>query len=150
MIRGMLSPTVRPYARLRSLARIVAGLVISAWLVACSASNRFAVRVEKALAADSQDWDARVSAKILECRAKNLPTPQERADCVEPERTTDAMVVGPVTVATVAILRAYWLASANGDIDPADFARLLDDLRNAVADLPPDTFTRLRETVLSQ
>jgi hypothetical protein len=114
-------------------------------LSACS-PNRLFVRAEHALEVGSEAWDDRIDAKIAECRAQNLPTPVERAACVEPERTIDAEIVAPAMTAVVAALRAYWIAQAAGKVDPAELARILQDLREATADLPPE-FNPLSEIV---
>ncbi len=104
------------------------------------------MRAEDALAKDSQEWTETIEAKIAECRAQQLPTPEARSECIEPEQTIDRDIVAPATVAVVAALRAYWLAAAN-DASPVEFARLLDDLRVAVSDLPPEIFDDLRKAV---
>jgi len=128
---------------MRRLGLILAPLLLC--LSACSPDRLF-VRAENALEIGSDAWDARIDAKIAECRALDLPTPIERADCVEPERTIDAEIVAPAMVIVVSALRTYWFAQAAGQVDPAELARILQDLRDATADLPPE-FNSLAEIV---
>lgn len=96
-----------------------------------------ALSAERALDAGSAQLDAVVDAKIEECRAKELPTPELRAECVaDVAKKAEAADLG--MQAAVAALRAYWAAVAAGDA--SKMAQALAAFRAAAETLPPEYF----------
>lgn len=88
-------------------------------------------------------WDDHVDHVIDDCRAKELPTPEQRAECVDEVKSLDADVVSPAVLAAGLALQAYWVGVA-AKAKPAELARLLADFVAAVAALPPEYFGGLQ------
>lgn len=146
MLVGYLA-TDGKYQPMTLKAKILAALVALGVLTApvcsmgCSVMPRVMVISEKTLTAGSAALDASLEARIEQCRAKQLPTPEERKACIEPvTRVSDA--AEPVIVACVAALRAYWTAKAADDKD--GMARAVLALKEAAATLPPEYFKGLQ------
>ena len=110
-------------------------ITILAFVVVTSAcaTHRPAILAERMLAEGSDAWGEHVDDVILGCRERALPTPAERAACVEPTRTIDATIVAPAIIAAVVALRAYWAAE-----DDDGRSRALARFARAVATLPAD------------
>jgi len=113
----------------------VRSITILAFVAVTSAcaTHRPAILAERMLAEGSDAWGEHVDDVILGCRERALPTPAERAACVEPTRTIDATIVAPAIIAAVVALRAYWAAE-----DDDGRSRALARFARAVATLPAD------------
>lgn len=108
-------------------------------LVTLTGCSHGMVTFEKAMDAGSAAWDQHVDAVIESCRAQQLPTESERAACVAEVRELDTQAVAPGVTATVAALRAYWIAKAAG-AGPLELARLARQVYQAAAGLPLESF----------
>lgn len=90
----------------------------------------------------SEEWDQIVESTIADCRAQNLPTPEQREDCIAPIADKDAEIVAPGVTAVVALLRAYWIASGSG-AGYTERAAILAQIAAAASTLPPEAFDAL-------
>lgn len=111
----------------------------------CTTMQRsIAVRAERVLEAGNGAWDEHIDRVIDDCRAKQLPTPAERAECVKRENDIDKKIVDPAVRSAVAALRAFWIASAAG-ASPQDLKKHLAEFQDAVKDLPPEFFAGVKK-----
>jgi hypothetical protein len=99
------------------------------------------VVTEKSLMAGSDALDVAVDAQIEICRAKDLPTPEQRQACVADIKQTQELTA-PYVTAAVHAMRAYWMAKAAGD--KAGMAQAARELSEAVSHLPPEFFKGLQ------
>lgn len=127
--------------------RTMITIALALGLTGCAASQqRMMVKAERVLEAGSSQWDSQVDKKIEECRAKDLPTPEARAECVGETKKINDEIVEPAVTAAVAALRAYWIGVAVGE-DPKELRRHIDNFIDAIDDLPPETFGGLLRLV---
>ena len=125
--------------------RLVA-LALGLACLGCSTLDRTAVRVERLVLVGSEEWDQIVDDAIADCRALDLPTPEERQDCIAPVMDTDTDVVAPGVTAVVALLRAYWIASGSG-AGYTERVAILGQIAAAASTLPPEAFEPLIQSI---
>lgn len=121
-------------------------IVVAALVLTCcvSTTNQIALETERGLTAGSAALDVAVDAAIAVCRARDLPTPEARADCMEEIVQIDA-AAGEVVVISVDALRAYWEAIAKDDRGGA--AAALARLIAAADSLPPKYFAGVQRMI---
>lgn len=118
--------------------RQVHTLVMAVCLGGCAVPmQRAAIRVEHTLDAGSAALTMAVDRRIAECRARDLPTPEARADCVKDVREANANAE-PLVDLSVAGLRAFWIAAAAHD-RPGMREQAAEVARH-VSKLPPEYF----------
>lgn len=125
---------------------LVFAFVVATQAFGCATTHRVAVRAEHTLEAGSAAWDEHTDHIVAECRAKNLPTQDERRVCVDEAFTLDKDVVRPAITAAVLALRAYWIGVAM-DEPPRELKLYIRNFAEAVKDLPPEFFGGLQKIV---
>ena len=117
------------------LAAIVA---IATLLLICSCTTyqlqREVVRAEKILDAQTHAWDQQFDRIYDACESAHPDRGPERDACVVEADRIDR-VVGQVTAAAVAALRAFWIGVSIGE-DPAALRQHVADIASAVAGFP--------------
>ena len=109
-----------------------------------SHTKRAALEIERGLAAGNANVNAENDIAIEVCRAKDLPTPELREDCVAVAvEIADQTEIGAGI--SVDALRAYWTAVAADDRTGA--AAAIVRLAIAIDSLPPKYFAGVQRMV---
>lgn len=99
--------------------------------------NSNMVRAEHVLGASQKLWSEHVDEEVEKCRAKNLPTPEEREQCIKPVADAQDEVESKVDDAVEA-LQEYWEAEATENKRARTLA--ITKFVTAVAGLPKEYF----------
>lgn len=115
---------------------VIAAIIVMLMLGGCTPYQlqREVVRAEKILDAQTHAWDQQFNLIYDACESAHPDRGPERDACVADADRIDR-VVGQVTVAAVAALRAFWIGVSIGE-DPAALRQHVADIASAVAGFP--------------
>lgn len=115
----------------------VALAVLAAATSGCATArrDRLAVFTEQGLTAAEERWHTNYWRRLEDCRSRFEARTPEAEACFGPTYDRDAQV-GVFVRASVALLRAYWVARAAGE--SPDWRLVMTQIAELAADLPPE------------
>lgn len=116
--------------------------LVAALFAGCAHSDKTVLGFEKGLAAGSLLVDAAVDSAIESCEKENLPTPEQRAECVE-DAAQLVELTEKATKLAVDGMRLYWAGRASDNAEM--MVQGLALIKDAAVMLPPEHFKGLKK-----
>lgn len=120
-------------------------LALVASLTGCASAKVTATRIVAAsdIAADelADTWSAASDSRIAECRTKDLPTPEERAECLGPFKPAETQkvvaAIQALVVVQLAVKSAAECEELKACVEKTDWRTLATEAAEAWAALKP-------------